>query len=113
MGKPNMGKPARAKKLDIQRPLYESPKVPDKSNGGPARRSQANKLELAALREEVRQAAATEGGRKSVATKALLGQIEARFGNDEWKKIAQEFHITYKGVAQSPVNVQIGVGPVQ
>jgi len=104
--------PARAKKLDMIRPLHTVPAQADRSIPKADKRAARSKTELAALREQVKQAAATEGGRQSQAAKLALGQIEAKFGDDKFKEFAER-NTTYKGVNRTPpVNVRPGTGPV-
>jgi len=102
--------PARAKKLDMVRPLHA---VPPQSPPKADKRAVRNKTELAALREQVKQTAATEGGRQSQAAKLALGQIEAKFGDAEYRKAMRENNLTYKGQQDMPFNVLPGKGPVQ
>ncbi len=110
VGKPQ---PARAKKLDMTRPLHTVPAQADRSVPKADKRAVRNKAELAALREQVKQAAATEGGRQSQAAKLALGQIEAKFGDAEYRKAMRENNLTYKGHQDMPINVLPGKGPIQ
>jgi hypothetical protein len=103
--------PARAKKLDMTRPLHTVPAQAAKPKSD--KRTTRNKVELAALREEAKRSAATEGGRQSQAAKLSLGQIEAKFGDDEYRKAMRENNLTYKGHQDMPINVLPGKGPVQ
>ena len=104
-----MAKPARAKKLDITRPLHTVPKQQQPAVNKHTR----SKAELAALREEAKAAAKSTVGKQSKAAKLAVGQVEAKFGNDDYRKAMRERHPTYKGVQDSPFNVLPGAGPVQ
>ena len=110
-----MAKPARAKKLDITRPLHTVPKQQPPAKQAAkqaAKQTTRSKAELAALREEAK-AAAKSVGKQSKAAKLAVGQVEAKFGNDDYRKAMRERHPTYKGVQDSPFNVLPGAGPVQ
>ena len=107
-----MAKPARAKKLDITRPLHTVPKQQPPAKQA-ADKHTRSKAELAALREEAKAAAKSSVGKQGKAAKLAVGQVEAKFGNDDYRKAMRERHPTYKGVQDSPFNVLPGAGPVQ
>jgi len=103
--------PARARKLDTQMPMHTAT-----TSGGKAEAQRTNKKsELAALRQEIKQAVAGEGHSKSAKVKAALIQIHAKYGQPEFERATREFNLTFKGVQDINLtkNVSPSMGPVQ
>jgi hypothetical protein len=104
--------PARARQLDTQMPMHTAT-----SSGGKAEAQRVNrKGELAALRQEIKDAVASEGtSGKAAKVKAALVQIHAKFGHPEYTRAVHEFNITYAGVQDVNLikNVSPSMGPIQ
>jgi len=103
--------PARARQLDTQMPMKTAT-----SSGGKADAQRVNKkVELAALRQTIKDAVASEGQTKAAKVKAALMQIHAKFGQPEFDRATREFNLTFKGVQDINLNrnVSPSMGPVQ
>ena len=104
-----MSTPARAKKLNQQMPMETATSQEGKTKA----QQVARKIELAALRQEVKFAVA-QGQGKAAKVMAALTNLHAKFGQEEFSRAVRENNLTYKGLDNiSLVNVTQGKGPVQ
>ncbi len=101
-----MGK-ARARKINMSRPLHRVPPQKVKPLTPDA------KVDLAAARQALKLAAATEGAAKDAPdtrkAKMAVAQVNARYAQAEWA----ERNPNYAGRSHTPINVKPGMGPVQ
>jgi hypothetical protein len=86
-----------AKARAIQKPLVKATRmVGNPKEGQPA----SKKVELAALRESLKaQMNGRVGGKKA---KAILDQIQKRYGDAEMERAVREFNAAFRGVPRDP-----------